>query len=371
MKSELLKLLRDPATGEPLEVAELARGTDALGEETLEEGVLYSPRSGAAFPILGGVPVMLAAAFPPEFLTRHRTAIEELRRRHSLAFGSDNAGTFSFSTQWDYYFDQRVGRTWGWTIPERLEQILMEMQVDREWFRGKSVLDAGCGPADLSEGLAALGANVVGLDFSTAVLRAERRRRAGTLQFVRGDLGRAGIASESFDAALSIGVIMCTPDSRRSFTEICRLVKPGGRFYVWVYRRPETFWRRYLKYPLFDLARWVISRLPLRPQRLAVKLWAGLVYALHRVTSGDSGIPYAEYVVSAYDDMTPRWRRYHTAYEVAGWFYRNGFAAPVLSHWDNPYGFGMVAEKIGQTATPGIHFGAAPRLSDDRRTVIG
>ena len=168
-----------------------------------------------------------------------------------------------------------------------------------------------------------------------------------------------------------IGVIMCTPDTYRSFAEICRMVKPGGRFFVWVYRRPETFLRRYVKYPLFDLARLVISRLPVRPQALAVRAWARLVWVAHRLAHGESRVPFNDYVVSAYDDMTPRWRRYHTAYELAGWFHANGFAAPSLSHWDSPYGFGLVAVKSAQASTPGIHFGNPARLSAEGQTIIG
>jgi SAM-dependent methyltransferase len=164
---------------------------------------------------------------------------------------------------------------------------------------------------------------------------------------------------------------MCTPDTYRSFAEICRLVRPGGRFYVWVYRRPETFLRRYIKHPLFDLARIGISRLPKRPQALAVKSWASLIYGLHKIAHGEARVPYNEYVVSAYDDMTPRWRRYHTAYELAAWFHKNGFASPILSHWDNPYGFGLVAIKDKQPATPGIHFGGAPKLWDEEQTLVG
>ena len=69
--------------------------------------------------------------------------------------------------------------------------------------------------------------------------------------------------------------------------------------------------------------------------------------------------------------MTPQWRRYHTAYELSDWFHKNGFASPVLSHWDNPYGFGLVAIKDSQDATPGIHFGSAPKLWDEDQTLVG
>ena len=49
-----------------------------------------------------------------------------------LQLSNGDADDFSFSTQWDEYFGQRVGRLWGWTMEERLEQFLMEMQVDRD-----------------------------------------------------------------------------------------------------------------------------------------------------------------------------------------------------------------------------------------------
>jgi ubiquinone/menaquinone biosynthesis C-methylase UbiE len=219
--------------------------------------------------------------------------------------------------------------------------------------------------------MAKLGADVVGFDFSSGVYEAERRRQVHNLEFVRGDLMSAGLKDESFDAALSIGVIMCTPNTYRSFSEICRLVKPGGRFYVWVYRRPETFFRRHLKHPLMDLARLIISRLPDPYQAMAVKSWASLIFGIHKLYHGEAKVPYSEYVVSSYDDMTPQWRRYHTAYELSDWFYKNGFASPTLSHWDNPYGFGLVAIKFPQTETPGIHYGNAPKLLDDEQTVLG
>lgn len=371
MKESLVDLLRDPRSGRQLTLVAFESGTDSLGDPAVTEGLLYEPATGAAFPILNAVPIMIPSAFPQAFLHKHRSGLDALRSEVPLRLGGGAGDEFSFSTQWRVHFDLRVARTWGWTVPERVEQLLLEMQVGRDWFRDKVVLDAGCGVADLSEGVAALGSQVVGLDYSSAVYETERRRANRSLQFVRGDVGAAGLKSEAFDAAWSIGVLMCTPDTYRSFAEICRLVKPGGRFYVWVYRRPETFLRRYVKHPLFDLARLIISRLPGTPQAVAVKAWANLVYCAHLVAHGSARVPYNEYLVSAYDDMTPRWRRYHTAYELAGWFHRNGFAAPVLSHWDNPYGFGLVAVKQPQARTPGMHFSRSRRLSDEDQMIVG
>jgi ubiquinone/menaquinone biosynthesis C-methylase UbiE/uncharacterized protein YbaR (Trm112 family) len=371
MKESLNALLQDPVSGEELEIFPFVTGVDSLGDVTVIEGLLHAPAAGRAYPIINGVPVMLPSAFPQTFLDSHCVALSKLGQPAQLQLTGAPGDTFSFSAQWALYFDQRVGRTWGSTVPERIEQLLMEMQVDRDWFRGKTVLDAGCGPAGLSEGIAALGADVVGLDYSSAVYEAERRRVSRTLQFVRGDLCAAGLKSNSFDAALCIGVITNTRDSEGSFSEICRLVKPAGRFYVWVYRRPETFLRRYIKYPVFDLARLIIARLPGTFQAMTVRAWATLVHGLHTLVHGEERVPYKEYLVSAYDDLTPQWRRYHTPYELAEWFHQNGFASPTLSHWDNPYGFGLVAIKNKQEATPGMHYGSAPKLWEEGQTLIG
>jgi SAM-dependent methyltransferase len=371
MKESLVRFLQDPSSGEALDLLPLETGTDCLGDATVTAGILYSARTGSAFPVIDGVPVMIASAFPKDFLEKHRFALDELRKRSPVHFGQGSADTFSFSPQWQAYFDHDIDRMWGWTVAERIEQLLMEMQVTRDWFRGKTILDAGCGPGDFTEAVAELGANVVGLDYAGSVHEAERRRRCRSVHFVRGDVSEAGLKSESFDAVISMGVIMFTPDPYRSFAELCRLVKPGGRFYICLDRWPETFFSRYIKYPLVDTARRIISRLPTWPQTMAVKTWATMVYGLHLLAHGRLTAPYNEYLFSAYNEMTPRWRRYHSVHEVAGWFHTNGFAAPVFTHWDNPYAFGLMAVKETQPATPGVHFGRATKIWETQQTIFG
>jgi SAM-dependent methyltransferase/uncharacterized protein YbaR (Trm112 family) len=371
VKESFVRLLQDPVSGEALKLVALERGTDSLGDATITEGLLYAQGRGSAFPIISGVPVMIPSAFPKAFLEKHRIAVDALAKKVKLGLGTSSADDFSFSSQWEEFFRQRVDRTWGWTVAERIDQLLMEMQVDREWFRGKAVLDAGCGAGEFTDAIAALGANVVGFDYASTLYESERRRQSRTLQFVRGDIAEAGLKGEMFDAVLSMGVVMFTPDPYRSFAETCRLVKPGGRFYICVDRYPEGFFGRYVKYPVLDLARRVISRLPHRPQTLAVKAWAKVVYGLHKLAHGGPRVPFNEYLISAYNDMTPRWRWYHTVHEIAAWFHKNGFASPVFSHWDNPYAFGLLAIKEKQHATPGIHFGSAPKLWDKQQTIVG
>jgi SAM-dependent methyltransferase len=178
------------------------------------------------------------------------------------------------------------------------------------------------------------------------------------------DVSAPALKHETFDAVFSLGVIMFTPEPYRGFEALCRLVKPGGRFYINLDRHRDTFASRYIKHPPLDFARRLISRLPPGPQTLAVKSWASVMAGVDRLMHGGTKGSRGEYLMSAYNFMTPRWRHYHTPDQLAGWFYRNGFSAPVMSHWDNPYAFGLVAFKEKQNATPGVHFGNAAKLWD-------
>jgi len=332
------------------------------GHEDIIDGILYNEHCRSAYPVIHGVPALLDSGFPQGFLDRYAEQMSQIKETCRLSIKIDKNKAWSFSRQWQHHFESDVERTWGWSTAERLEQFLLETQVDREWCEGKLILDAGCGTGTLAEAISLLGAEVVALDYSSSVFHAEQRRKSSQVHFIQGDLQKPPLDQDLFDLAISIGVLHHTPNTYETFVQAAMLVRPGGSFYVWLYRRPEEFYRRYLKYPLFDLARAVISRLPSKPQSLAVTSYARFWQAVHGLLRGGDDIPLSEYVVSAYDDFSPRWRHYHTPFEVSCWFFQNGFSAPTLTHWDNPYGFGCVAQKTRQAKTPGIHYGKGARM---------
>jgi arsenite methyltransferase len=104
---------------------------------------------------------------------------------------------------------------------------------------GESVIDLGSG-SGMDVFFAAQrvgpGGQVVGVDF-TAEQLAKARHLAeeggwGQVEFREGRVERLPAEDESFDCAISNGVINLAPDKREVFGEVARVLKPGGRLAI-------------------------------------------------------------------------------------------------------------------------------------------
>ena len=365
MRKVLAELIVDPLGGELRSVR--LSGDD----ENVYVGVLVNDRALRAYPVIDGVPVMFHNAYDQSFADKYDSQISKDQNLAKVKPGPAQKDRWAFDPQWVVHNDVEADRTWGQTVPERISQFLQEINTSIEDLKGTLVLDAGCGNGRLTEALSDLGCTVIGLDYSASVYAAEKRRKSDSVHFIRGDLQQPPFAPGSFDRIICIGVLMCTPDTVKTFNAVAALVKPGGKFYAWVYRRPEHFLGRYIKVPIYDFMRFVICRLPSTVQATVVRAYARLVRLSHNVRKGENPIPLHEYIVSAYDDMTPMWRRYHTPFEMSRWFRECGYSQQTMTHWDNPYGFGMVATKVPVDQVPGIHVGSGPKLWDNDRTLLG
>ena len=98
---------------------------------------------------------------------------------------------------------------------------------------GDSALDLACGTGSLTRALAnAVGpaGSVLGVDFSSEMLRAAETRPAPNVEYRLGDAtDLAGVPTGGFDAATIAYGARNIPDLDGLFAEMNRVLKPGGR----------------------------------------------------------------------------------------------------------------------------------------------
>jgi SAM-dependent methyltransferase len=146
------------------------------------------------------------------------------------------------------------------------------------------VLDAGCGEGvDLSQVALDPDCEVIGVELSSGGVATSLARTRGLerAHVVQGDLLRMPIASDTFDAAYSYGVVHHTPDPARAVREIARTMKPGAPLLLYVY---EDFsdrslgWRAALA--LANSVRLVTTRMPPTMLMRLCRLLSPVVYVL-------------------------------------------------------------------------------------------
>jgi len=103
---------------------------------------------------------------------------------------------------------------------------------------GCRVLDVATGPGPIAAASAARGADVVGLDFSPAMI-VEARRRHPAIQFREGDAEALPFDASSFDAVvMNFGLLhLARPDT--AMAEAHRVLRAGGRYALSVWAPPE------------------------------------------------------------------------------------------------------------------------------------
>ncbi len=215
----------------------------------------------------------------------------------------------SFSRQWSFF--KEGDRTWCQTLCERESMLLKEADCHASWLKDKRVLDAGCGNGTVSQCFCSLGAKVTGIDISECVTA--NRKRFPDVKFLQADIMELPFKDDCFDMVYSKGVIHHTYDSKIAFDSLSRLVKRGGRLYVWVYSHSKGFKRFLLRY-----LKPVTRSMPAPLQRIVFPVLAVMRMAIE-------GYNYSEAMVNIYDLLACPYRYEHTEDEVIGWFRKAGF----------------------------------------------
>jgi 2-polyprenyl-6-hydroxyphenyl methylase/3-demethylubiquinone-9 3-methyltransferase len=126
--------------------------------------------------------------------------------------------------------------------PLRLEWIQSQLPL-----AGKRVLDVGCGGGILSDAMARLGAQVVGIDLATKALRVAQLHalEAQTPNVQYREISAEAMAEQepaSFDAVTCMEMLEHVPDPASVVRACSRLVKPGGWVFIsTINRNPKSF----------------------------------------------------------------------------------------------------------------------------------
>jgi len=197
--------------------------------------------------------------------------LASFRRRQTMA---------SFDYQWGELPDGDAMLSDPWFV-ENVDRILAEelLCVDRSWFPGRTVLDAGSGIGRWTLGFLRLGASVLSVDQSPralARLEEQMRRlapdavaedRLATRRVDLLDLP-AELSAARFDLVYSFGVLHHTGDTRRALANIAPLVKPDGLLFLYLYgSRSQTTASRLALAAL----RVGLAPLPFRAKRAVLK----------------------------------------------------------------------------------------------------
>ncbi len=104
---------------------------------------------------------------------------------------------------------------------------------------GERVLDLGCGAGTdslVAAQMVAPGGSLIGIDMTSEMLakaRASAREMgAANVEFVEGEAEELPFGEAEFDVVISNGVIDLIPDKDAVFSEILRVLRPGGRVQI-------------------------------------------------------------------------------------------------------------------------------------------
>ena len=274
---DFLQSLIDPETGTPL-------------IHDASANVLRNPATQRTYPLVNGIPRFVEQA--------HLASFGLQWNKYEVAHDDEDRATFQAKT--------------GVSLAE---------------LRGCRVLDAGCGGGRYSKVAGEAGATVIGADHSSAVEKASQLcAHLKNVRFLQGDLKRLPLQAGSFDFVFSIGVMHHDADTRAVFDAVAKLVKPGGRMAVWLYRRNQWWqeWinnslrRRTTMMPVDRLERWCrwgawLGGLPV------------INKTLNKVVNFSAHPNCENRVCDTFDWFAPQYQYHHTVAELSDWFSAAGF----------------------------------------------
>lgn len=112
-------------------------------------------------------------------------------------------------------------------IAKQVMAVLLERLKDKKLSQ-LNVLDIGCSSGIISRLLAEQFFKVVGIDIDKSALQIATQSKQLNLEFIYMDATKINFKSSQFDVVICHQVYCCVKDPQRLFSQIFRVLKPGG-----------------------------------------------------------------------------------------------------------------------------------------------
>jgi len=198
MKSALLQWLVCPKCKNNLNIQILQQRQNEIIEGTL------SCKCGSSFQINNGIPRMLVDGFL------------NVKKKETMD---------RFGYEWIHFNDYSCDNFTNFIDP-----------LPDNFFENKIGLDAGCGAGRHIQHASRLGAEMIGVDLSDAVLTAYQKNiHNQRIHIVQADIYQLPFREQTFDFIYSLGVLHHLPKPEEGFDRLIPLLKSNGAIFIWLY----------------------------------------------------------------------------------------------------------------------------------------
>jgi len=141
-------------------------------------------------------------------------------------------------------------------------------------------LDIGCGTGRWTKFMTEKVGFIEAIDPSNSIFAADKLLgRIDNVRLTKASIETMPFDDETFDFAMSIGVLHHIPDTQQAMKDCVRKVRKGGYFYCYLYHNLETrgWWFKTLFW-LSDQLRKVVCKLPAGVKRFVCDILAVVIY---------------------------------------------------------------------------------------------
>jgi SAM-dependent methyltransferase len=192
-------------------------------------------------------------------------------------FVPDESYASAFGAQWKKFRQTQLDSYTG--VPLSAVRLAHVAGGSLDIFKGKLVLEAGCGAGRFTEVLLKAGATVQAVDISKAVeANYETCHQYPAYRVCQADILKVPVEPGQFEAVVCVGVIQHTPSPEAIISALCGYLAPGGLLVIDHYAdqgKKYSFIRR--------LPRMILLRLPAWLSLLICHIITAVLWPLHRL----------------------------------------------------------------------------------------